>query len=218
MAKPPPVERFRVHCEVEEAQLGSIVAIFTKMGLTGVGYELITDIRTYRKNHMPAPGHSARDILAPWIQTHPTFKAIEAAQFLEANGSTQNAVYPALKKFCEQKILKALGGGNYQRTDVKAIAAPKTKTVKKAAKKKPAKHPAQTRYEISHIDTIMQYANKHQGKFTAQDLRTHFENQRRPADSAGSALNKLMKQQRIKRVGDGMYEVTSKANGADAHG
>src|SRR5262245_54164086 len=127
MPKPPPVERFQVTCEVEASQLGGIVAHFTKLGLENIHFELVTDVKTFKQNRKPETetNGTAESILMPWLSEHPTFKAIEAAKFLEAHGSSQAAVYPLLKKLCGTKTLKSLGGGNYARADIKHLAAPK---------------------------------------------------------------------------------------------
>src|SRR5882724_5600604 len=52
MAKTPvaTVERFRIHAETSMEQMGHVLAELTRMGLQNVGYELITDIVTFKNN------------------------------------------------------------------------------------------------------------------------------------------------------------------------
>jgi hypothetical protein len=52
MAKTPPatVERFRIHAETSKEQMGDVLAELTKMGLLNIGYELVTDVLTFRTN------------------------------------------------------------------------------------------------------------------------------------------------------------------------
>ena len=209
MPKPPPIERFRVSCEVEHTQLGSIVAMFTKMGLVGIGYELITDVRTYRSNSKPPPGQSARDLLIPWLEEHPTFKAIEAAKFLEANGSTKAAAYPVLSSLVEDKTLRKLGPGNYQRSDVRAIAPPKKHMKKKA----PAK-PKRVVHEVSHGEAILRLARRNHGRVTMDNIRANFSKQKRNIASIHPTLHDLIATEKLEKAGESTYALLRKPNGA----
>ena len=40
----PPIDRFRIICEAEAADMGPIIAQLSRMGLTNIGFELMTDV------------------------------------------------------------------------------------------------------------------------------------------------------------------------------
>jgi hypothetical protein len=209
MAKLPTIDRFRISCEVEVSDLGPIIAQLTKMGLTNVNFELMTEIPAFAQKAHHAV--KAEDFLREWIGEHPTFSAKEAVAHFRQSGRTDGACYSALPKLVADKTLKKVGPGNYARSDVKAIAAPKKE--KKAAK---AIANAQ-KYPVSHAAFIERIAKRKHGHFTTADIKTAFEKQGRPASSASPSINELLTKQVIRRVGGGEYELTAapaKTNGA----
>lgn len=213
MPKLPTVDRFRLSCECEVSDLGAIIAQLTKMGLTNLHFELMTDVPTFAKktNHEI----KSADLLTEWIKDHPTFKAIEACKHFEASGRTRGSAYPALGELVEAGILKKLDPGHYARTDVKQLAAPKGKA-------KPAKPaaPDRARYAVSNPDLIIRLAKRRKGTFTSMQIKEGFIKDGRPSSSVSPALADLVEKKRIKRIADGEYQLaeapTPKTNGNTA--
>lgn len=201
MPKLPTVDRFRLSCECEVSDLGPIIAQLTKMGLTNLHFDLMTDVPTFRQktNHEV----KSAEFLAEWVKDHPTFKAIDACKHFEANGRTKGSAYPALSELVEAGVLKKLDPGHYARADVKALAAPKK--VKKAAAKPVNSH--QTRYAVSNPALIMRLAKRRGGTFTSMQIKAGFEKDGRPTSSVSPALNDLVAKKAIKRISEGEYQI-----------
>lgn len=207
MAKPPvTVDRFKLSCECEVTDLGAIIAQLTKMGLTNLHFELMTDVATFRQktNH----AIKAADFLTGWIKDHPTFKAAEVIQAFKADGRTAGSGYSGLRDLVDANILKKLGEGNYARADVKAIAPP-AKKAKKAKKAKPQKpvNSHQMRYVVPNPALIMRIAKRKKGHFTVADIKAAFEKDGRPPSSASPAIKDLLDKKSIKRIADGEYQI-----------
>jgi hypothetical protein len=205
MPKPPPVEYFRVTCEVDAATLGATIAALTKMGVARIATDLVTAEATFKQKNSYAI--KTEDFLAEWIAEHPTFRASEAVKHCRADGRTDGAAYTALRMMVENKFLKKLSPGQYSRADVKAIAAPKKK--KKAKATKPQRH------DISGPDFALRLMSRNHGRVTSATLKKHFESDGRAPAGVGPTLNHLLKRKAIKRLGDGAYELApKKTNGA----
>jgi hypothetical protein len=207
MPKLPTTDRFRIICEAEAQEMGLIVAQLTRMGLTNVHFELITDVIGYRQNAKHEV--KAEDFLAEWIKDHATFRAAEAVQHFRDNGRTDGAGYTALRMLCEKKILNKISGGNYSRADVKAIEAGKhTKTEKTEKKTEPKT------FSKSAEHVILSFARRNHGRFSTTRLIPAFEKEGRARGSVYASINKLLTNKLAKRVGDagsGEYVLTAKA-------
>jgi hypothetical protein len=202
MPKPPPEQRFRISCEVGVADLGpAMVDLAQIKGLTVTGNELITDVRTYNKR----PEIASQDLLAEWIKDHPTFKAREACQYFEDNGRTKGSAYPAMGVLVDKGVLKKLGDGNYARTDVKHIEAPRKTRV--------AKGPPKI-FSRRGEDVILTYAKRNHGRVNTHKLIDLFEEEGRARNSVYACINALLRDKLVKRVGDsgsGQYVLLAKA-------
>jgi hypothetical protein len=205
MAKAATRDRFRITCETEAETMGPLIAQLTRMGLTNVSFELVTDIPRYARNAAP-DGITAVECARAWLAEHPTFKAHELAKHFAASGRAKGSVYGALTELVEEKVLKQLGNGNYARADVKHIAAPK----------KPGEG-TQARYAVSHGELILLFAAKHP-TFRSIDVKNHFEKKGRPPGSVSTALHDLVAQKKLKRIGDGEYSLTAAAARANGNG
>jgi hypothetical protein len=138
MPKPPPIEYFMLSAPTPKAMLGEAVAALTKLGLSEVHFELMTDIPAFARNNS---GHEvkATDFLEAFIADHPTFSQKDVTAAFKADGRLPSASYYAMTKLLEQGSIKKLDDyGNYSRTDVKHIEAPK-KEKTKAKQEKPAR-------------------------------------------------------------------------------
>lgn len=196
-----PIERFRIWADaVDPGLVGPAVAALTKLGLAKVGFELIEDVRTFAKKVVHEV--SSEELLLAFINDHPTFKAIEACRYFEANGRNKTSTYPALGVLVEKKILKKLDLGNYTRADVKHLAGPKIKPVD------PRSH--QNRYEVKHTDFILRIARQSHGRFSASKVKERFEKDGRNKDSVSNAIHELVTRKLAKRVADGEYVLLQK--------
>ena len=128
MPKTETVERFKVtEAEVGVADFGPAMVLLAQIpGLKVIGSELVTDVRAFARKTTHTI--KSEDFLGEWIKDHPTFKAIEPVQAFKADGRTAGAAYTALRILTANKVLKQLGEGNYARTDVKSLTAPKKKS------------------------------------------------------------------------------------------
>src|SRR5436305_1536396 len=116
MPKQANVERFKISCLVDTAeQMGAVVAQLTRMDVQNVGFELVTELRTFNKN----TSHEVKseDLLKTWIEEHPTFKTKEAVKYFVEQGRTAGSAYQCLKRLSEQKIVRKLGAASYARAD-----------------------------------------------------------------------------------------------------
>lgn len=207
MAKLTPVEHFRLSCECAVSDLGQTVAELTKLGLTNVQYELITTIPTFaKKAHHEV---KAEDFLMTWTQEHPTFKAIDAVNHFRASERTAGACYSALRELCKSKSLRKLGPGNYARADVKAIAAPKNTKTEAAPKGR------NDRREISHGDFILRLARRSHGRISLAKVKQAFKDDNRNVSSVHPSVADLVEKKRLKRDGEGMFEVIADAKRAN---
>lgn len=204
MAKPPVTrDRFRIICEADVVEMGALLAQLTRMGLQNIGFELITDVRSFRQNERAKHETSAEEALTEYVNEHPTFQVNEAIKHFEALGRTAGAIYTAARLLVEKGTLKKLSPGNYQRADVKALAAPKPKKAQEAPK----------RFEITGADAIWRFV-KTRKSFTTKQLRALFKDQGRNEASVSPILHEMLNEKRIKHTGEpnsGEYLVLKKA-------
>lgn len=203
MAKPPEtVDRYRIHAETSVEQMGFVLAALTKMGLDNVGYELVTEVNNFKQRHRHDTTGDA--FFAEWLTEHPTFSANDVVKHFKGNGRTGGSGYTAIRNLLAKGAIKKSGPGNYQRADVKAIAAPE--------KKKPHSRAgtAPPRFEIRGIDAIWRHIKNRQ-KFTVQELQVLFRAQGRQAKSVSPLITQLAKQKRIKLIEPGQYAVRQNA-------
>ena len=198
--QPATVERFRLSCECETIELGPIIAQLTKMGMTNLHFDLITDVVAFRQKTVHDV--KAEDFLRSWIVDHATFAAKEAIKAFREDGRTDGAGYSAIKNMVERGDLKKVGVGNYARSDVKAIAPPKGT---KAAKT--SQHPTTNRYAVTHTDLILRIAKRKKGHFTTANIKDAFEKQERPRTSASPALADMVERGLIIRISEGEYQL-----------
>ncbi len=140
MAKTPAatVERFVIHAETSKDHMGHVLAELTKMGLQNVGYELVTDIVTF-KNNGPRKLHevTGNDFAREFVQENASFAAIQLVNHFKANDRTDGMAYKALRALVQEGAVKKLSPGNYQRAGVKALPAPKKETLSSVSRAAP---------------------------------------------------------------------------------
>ena len=122
-------DRFRIICEADAQDMGLLLAHMTRMGVSHIGFELVTDVRTFGVNTpRKVYDQSAEQTVLAFIKDNPTFAVKELTRVFREMGRTNGAAYAAVHKLVNLKVLVKLGGGNYQRADVKALNAPKGKS------------------------------------------------------------------------------------------
>ena len=199
MAKTPvaTVERFRIHAETSMEQMGHVLAELTRMGLQNVGYELITDIVTFKNNgpHQTFDSTGPEEIIK-FIEQHPTFNISEIVTAFKAMGRTAGSAYESVRALVKRKILVGLDPGNYQRAGVKALAASKKEMTRRGGK--------HNVYEINNKDTILKRI-KGRARFTVEELRDHFRSIKRNPKSVSPITSKLAQAKIITLIEPGTY-------------
>jgi hypothetical protein len=205
MTKAPPVQTFEISCEVEVHNLGpAMVALAHIEGLTVTGSKLVTTVKSFKQNSPKTDHHiKAEDYLTTWMADHPTFRAREAVKHFKADGRTSGACYTALRVMSSDGRLRKLGEGMYQRPDIKALAKLPKLRDKKAAKPKRL-------HDIGGGDFALRLMSRNHGKMSSSTMKGHFEKDGRSPTGVGPVLSKLLEDKRIKRVGEGLYELTPK--------
>jgi hypothetical protein len=190
MPKQPEItELCRIHADTTLDQMGHVLAALARMGLANVGYELVTEVATFKKKQTHEI--KAEDFAAAWIKDHPTFKATELVNHFDASGRTSGAAYTALRKLVDRRTLKQLGSGNYQHADIKAIEGPK-------------KHGADA--GLTNRDFIWKVIGRRKS-FMASELTQAFKEAGRQPSSMTSVLAKLVGSKELKLLGGGQYAV-----------
>jgi hypothetical protein len=224
MPKAPPVEYFEVTVRCPKEALGELMSDINKRGLTDVNFNLVTAVKTFNRNSASAPtdpSMRSREFLSVWLKDHPTFRALDVVKAFKADGRTAGAAYTVLREGCADGTLKKLGIGDYSRADVKALAAPKKGKKTKGAKKAKAHH------EINGAEFALRTMRRTHGRMSSSTLKKHFESDGRVPTGVGPIINRLLEDKRIKRVGEGLYEIVAPkktepkkaaaTNGAAAH-
>jgi hypothetical protein len=198
MAKTPAatVERFVIHAETSKDGMGHVLAELTKMGLANVGYELITDVVTFRKNG----GRKAHDVTGTefaraFIKENASFAARTLVNHFKANDRTDGMAYKAIRDLVQEGALKKLGPGNYQRAGVKALPAPKGKR---------AGTHVGPRQEIANKDILLKLI-KGRAKFTLKEVRNHFASIKRNPHSVSPIITKLARAKIVTMIEPGTY-------------
>jgi hypothetical protein len=204
MPKQETIERFKITAEVEAISLGPTVAALARLGLTNIGYELVTEIRTFNKKTQHET--KAEDHLRAWIVDRPSFSASDVVKAFLQDGRTAGAAYSAMRRLVEQAVLTKTGPGSYARSDVKQLAAPAKKAApKKQAVEPPAEKPRKE-YDIPAHQFILRFARRNHGKFSSASVKRALVADGRPATTAGPTINKLLNDKLITRISEGQYE------------
>jgi len=193
---PATVERFRIHAETSMEHMGFVLAELTKMGLQNVGYELVTDVLTFRTKNGPRKVHEIRgvDLLREFLQGTASFTMAQLIKHFAANDRPASTADNAIRALIKEGAIKRLSMGNYQRAGVKALPAPKEKKLRRE----------RNRYEINNRDTILKRI-KGRTKFTLKELRDHFANIKRNPKSISPLITKLAQAKIITLIEPGTY-------------
>lgn len=231
MAKPPETrDRFQISAQASTERVGELLATLTKMGFENIGYEVITEVPTFKRNGAkrpgpapdaaPAPvraddGISAKDFVAAYLADHPSFHISELVNAFKGRGWSGNNAYKIARDLAEAGILRKLDQSNYTRTDIKALAPPKAPAAapKPKAPPKPGSAPKKSRegvakYDVSNRDLMLLAIGKRK-IVTIAEMRAHLAGEGRPQKSASPMLFKMTQDGLFKRTGtEGEYAVT----------
>jgi hypothetical protein len=186
MAKQPATrDRFRIHAETSVEDVGYLLAQLTKMGLENLGFELITEQVTYTGNR-PKNEVTGEQFAMEWIEQNPSFKANDLVKHFATDGRTQGAAYTALRILHQTGQITKLGGGMYQRGDVKALRVGGT----------------------MNNQEFLASLIKGKSTFTMQELSEAFKKDGRNPKSLSPIVSKMAKMHHAKNIGPGQYEVT----------
>ena len=200
-AQPATIERFRIHAETSKEHMGHVLAELTRMGLENIGYELVTDVLTFRSKNGPRKVHEVTgdDFARAFVKDNASFAAIQLVNHFKANDRTNGMAYKALRTLVQEGAIKKLSLGNYQRAGVKALPPPAPKP--NAPK---GRGGAVRRHEIGNKDVILKRI-KGRARFTLKELRDHFSNIRRNPHSVSPIISKLFHAKLITQLEDGVY-------------
>lgn len=229
MAKPPETrDRFQISAQASTERVGELLATLVKMGFENIGYEVITDVSTFKRNgaKRPAPdaapaparaddGISAKDFVAAYLADHPSFHISELVNAFKGRGWSGNNAYKIARDLAEAGILRKLDQSNYARADIKALAPPKAPAAAPKPAPKPGSAPKKSRegvakYDVSNRDLMLLAVGKRK-IVTIAEMRAHLAGEGRPQKSASPMLFKMTQDGLFKRTGtEGEYAVTDK--------
>ena len=219
MAKQPETQdRFRLYFDTSREMMGVAIAELARAGITNVQYELITDILAFQTKNAPRVfDTNAMDIARTFIKQHHSFKARELTTAFEQEGRSQSNGFSVIKKLVQLNELRSLGGGHYQSTEVKVLAAPTEPIESPTAEPVEPNSRAPKRYEISNLILVLN-AIERRKQITRAELAQVLIDNGRPKKSIDGVLGKLKEGGRIKSVSEGVYEVIKQPAKGRRHG
>lgn len=215
-------DRYRIHGETTLEQFGFVLAEMTKLGLQNIGYELVTDVASYKQRK--ANGVAGPAFLREFMKENPTFIISALVKHFVADGRTAGAAYASANLLVNEGELVKLGPGNYQRADVKALEAPK-KGGAKVGSKGPVRVPkflpskakrTRTRttppryYPVSNKDFLLGIF-KGKTDIDISVVNEAFVKDGRAQKSAGSLMTQLANLGYCKMMGGGHWKILAKA-------
>jgi hypothetical protein len=202
MPKAPSIDTFKITCEVAVHNLGpAMVRLAQIEGLIVTGSELVTTVKSFTQNARTTHHIKAEGYLEQWLKDHPTFRAAEAVRHFKADGRTSGACYTALRVMSADGRLRKLGDGMYQRPDIKALAKPKKE------KEGPL---TRTHKEVPGPEFALRLMRRSHGKMSSATLKKHFDEDGRAGSGVSGVIQKLLKGKHIKRIDEGLYQLTPK--------
>lgn len=169
------------------------------MGLENVSYELVTDVRRFHTNgERKVHETSAEDDVRAFVQENPTFKLAELGYAFFEKGRAKSSAAGIVSALVKEGLLVKLGGGNYQRADVKAIEPPKPEKTKRGGA---------LPYEGLNNRALILKAMKGRTKISVQGMAELLVSHGRNGKSASPIISGLAKARLLKLIEPGLYEV-----------
>lgn len=198
-----------ITAEVESEALGPLLAQLARMGLQNIGYELVTDVVTFRKNKA-AHDTSATDEARAWFADRPAFAVSDLIGHFKATGRTPGSAAAAVQRLTTSGELIRMEKGHYRRVD-KAPAPP------------PGEGKQHTRVDgprvvkdIPNYDFIVG-ALKHRKRITSAELTKLFVDDGRNPKSISPILFRLRLEKVLKATAtQGEFEVLKTAGATKA--
>jgi hypothetical protein len=214
MAKQPEtVDRFEIIASVSKDQLGHVMAALITAGIPPemLQSRMVTDVLNYKKTRKDYDV-GGEEFLQAWMKDSPTFHRSKAGEHFKANGRTIHAADIAIYRLRDAGKLRALGDGNYQSADVKAIAPPKTKVKAKVKAKNAAgnmRGRTRTHYDTPNKDFLLAKLRMRKS-MTTKEMEEYFVANGRKAKSVGALFAVLTAMHKTRRVGQGVYALVKK--------
>jgi hypothetical protein len=135
-------DRFRIIAETSEDMLGPVLSALTRMGITNIGYELLTDVRTFQKNETHGGTRrrfeiSGKEEALKLFQSDDIVTLTFAKQAFELAKRTPNSVSPILDELLKEGVIERIAPGQYRRLKLALPAPQGTKKPATKAKLKP---------------------------------------------------------------------------------
>lgn len=180
--------------------MGPLLAQLTKMGLENIGYELITDVVTFKGRNTDNGA-----VIREWIAQRPEFQLAELRQFFRERNRNPSSVDYTMKVLVEDGTLVALGDGHYRRSDPQLTGPEQQPQQPRIAKTRKSSH-----YAVGNRVLMWQTIGKRK-RFNVSELNEVFKREGRPSSSMYSQLSKMVHEGVVKSLGDGDYEVIVRA-------
>ena len=213
MAKQPEtVDRFEIVASVSKDQLGHVMAALITAGIPPemLQSRMVTDVLNY-KNGRQKHDTTALDFGRAWVADHPTFKRTEIVKHFVDSGRTKESASGVVHRLREVGEIRALGDGNYQRKDVKAITGPKKKVKVKKVFSKQGKEISHSRrgnsvhhYEVPNREFLLKRITG-RAKITVRELEEVFTSNGRNPKSVSALLSLFVKEKKVKHLEQGTY-------------
>lgn len=180
--------------------MGPLLAQLTKMGLENIGYELITDVVSFKTRNT-----DNRAVIMEWIGDRHEFQLAELRKMFRDQGRAASSVDYTMKMLVQDGTLVPLGDGHYRRSDPQ-LPAPAQQRPERASVDRRA-----PQYTTSNRALMWSVIGKRK-TFEVSLLRERFREEGRPLSSLYSQLSKLTKEGHLKQLdGEGKYEVVTKS-------
>jgi hypothetical protein len=205
-------DRYKIFFHVNPEAMGPVVAILTKMGFQDISYELITDVKQFNKQK--SYERTARETIFAALKDGEPHSNTELREAMAVDGRDSGPGTP-LAQMTKDGHVKKVGYGMYQITRAGMTADYSGKprgtrpVVADAAIAKLPKVRAQKRFEISGRESLMKLMADGAGHSIKQ-LGAAFVAEGRLANSVSPNIDFMMKKGTAKRVGEGVYRLTTK--------
>ena len=211
MAKQPEtVDRFEIVASVSKDQLGHVMAALITAGIPPemLQSRMVTDVLNYKGGKKFDT--SALDFGRAWVADHPTFKRTEIVKHFVDSGRTKESASGVVHRLRELGEIRALGDGNYQRKDVKAITGPKKKVKVKLLNKRGQPITRSRRgnsvhhYDVPNREFLLKRITG-RAKITVRELEEVFTSNGRNPKSVSALLSLFVKEKKVKHLEQGTY-------------
>lgn len=199
---------FKVFFDIDVNALGAVVAVLTKMGLPNVGYELVTEIRSFGTNRKYAETGIVTALRT--MMDGAPHAAKDMREAFRAAGRDTNSVPSVISSMVEKGLAKKTGPGTYRLTAAGVKRAIKTQqpdqdSAPALALPKPQQQSDKTAGEV--IEQLLSDGKPHD----LAEMRKLFESLGRQASSVSGQISIMIGEKTITRVSSGVYQAGTPA-------